>query len=192
MLFENLLAIIIIFEEISKVALSTWIAIGALAVSLFTFLYGVRFKRKVIRLEKESIWFRHIVVEPHFKDIEGFYERSENLLLMNKDFLNNMLDAGEKINEKHVGPVLQAFETLRSTFGADFLDIVSAVQPDCSKKLDGVLDNLGVELRRHFEGFIGAEKAIRNNHIMNLLAKSKIEFIRVLYEHETMYLAKHL
>ena len=195
-MIEIFVAFATIWEIIAKLSVSNWIAIAALVVSMLTFGLGRRFQRKVIRLEKESIWFRHLVVEPHFQDIDNFYRQAADIVVNAKDQVNTCFEAGKRSEDldPYLRPqiILQRLADCVNDFGARFVNIVEAVQPKCAEKLKAVLGELQRETGDHLNNLVSGGKPIRNTFLLQFLAKSQIEFIHVLYEHETKYLERPL
>ncbi|MCL4511238.1 MAG: hypothetical protein M1470_09250 [Bacteroidetes bacterium] len=193
---DTFLACATIWELLSKVGIANWIAVSALLFSVLTFIFSRRFQRKIIRLEKESIWFRHLVVEPHFQDIENFYRQAAGILVQVKDQINRHFEAGKRSEdlEPSLRPqiVLERLADCVNDFGARFLNIVQAVQPKCAEKLEAILEELRRKAGEHLDNLVNGGKPIRNTYLLQLLAKSRIEFIHVLYEHETKYLERQL
>ncbi len=177
-----------------------WISMLSVVISSVAFCFSIKvfhsnrdFAEKTIRAEKESIWFRDIVVRPHLEIIDQFYGEAKRLFSETSVLLegyianNNIMEVAKTCKRAMVD-----IKNLLTFFRSDFVSIVDAVQPDCGAELNTALLRFEESIKTYYESVQVSGLKYVHQPFGVIIEKNRMDFIRVLYEYEMKYLTAEL
>lgn len=173
-------------DVIAKLAVAL-ISIVNLLVVLYIFRSTRRFSQLSIVVEKKSIWFRELAIQPNLERINQFYKGAQVLLetaqseILGAIHVNREHNTILTLSQAKVGQ----FNGLLVEIRKDFIDILAAMDENFGKSLYAYFDELQDQVIPKFEELLSKGDQCKCD-FRSVLTEHRLKLFQMLYNYEVV------